>query len=68
MTELINKALLDRISGEAKVNSRLRMNYNLHDSYDAKAQRLLNALEPGTVLPVHRHPHTSETIYFFGKN
>ncbi len=61
MTELINKALLDRISGEAKVNSRLRMNYNLHDSYDAKAQRLLNALEPGTVLPVHRHPHTSET-------
>ena len=37
------------------------MNFNLHDSLDAKAQRLLNALEPGTVLPIHRHPHTAET-------
>lgn len=37
------------------------MNYNFHASLEAKAQRLLNALEPGTVLPVHRHPHTAET-------
>ena len=37
------------------------MNHNFHDSLDAKAQRLLNALEPGTLLPIHRHPHTAET-------
>ena len=37
------------------------MNYNFHASLEAKAQRLLNALEPGTVLPVHRHSHTAET-------
>jgi cupin fold WbuC family metalloprotein len=37
------------------------MNYNFHESLDAKAQRLLNALEPGTELPIHRHQHTAET-------
>jgi cupin fold WbuC family metalloprotein len=37
------------------------MNYNLHDNLDAKVQRLLNALEPGTFLPIHRHRHTAET-------
>lgn len=37
------------------------MNYNLHDSLEAKAQRLFNALEPGTDLPVHRHKETAET-------
>lgn len=46
---------------EALESERLRMNYNLHESLDAKAQRLLNALEPGTVLPIHRHRHTAET-------
>jgi len=61
MTELIDQALLDKVSEQAKGSPRLRMNYNFHDSPDSKAQRLLNALEPGTVLPVHRHPHTSET-------
>lgn len=59
--KLINKDLLDTVSSEAKVSPRLRMNYNFHDRLDAKAQRLLNALEPGTVLPIHRHPHTAET-------
>ena len=49
------------MTARAKTSERLRMNFNLHDSLDAKAQRLLNALEPGTVLPVHRHPHTDET-------
>lgn len=37
------------------------MNFNLHDSLDAKAQRLINVLLPGTILPIHRHPHTAET-------
>jgi Cupin domain. len=57
----IDNALLDQISESAKSSPRLRMNYNLHDSLDAPAQRLMNALEPGTVLPVHRHKHTDET-------
>ena len=58
---LINKQLLDKVSEEAKGSPRLRMNYNFHDSLDAKAQRMLNALEIGTDLPIHRHRHTSET-------
>ena len=58
---IIDKLLLDKVSAQAKQSPRLRMNYNLHDSLDDKAQRLFNALEPGTVLPVHRHPHTAET-------
>lgn len=59
--QLINEILLDEVSEKAVLSPRLRMNYNLHDSLEAKAQRLLNALEPGTQLPVHRHPHTAET-------
>lgn len=58
---IIDNKLLDGVTEQAKASERLRMNYNLHDSLDAKAQRLLNALEPNTVLPIHRHPHTSET-------
>lgn len=58
---LINAQLLDEVTAKAKANERLRMNFNLHDKLEAKAQRLLNALEPGTVVPVHRHPHTAET-------
>lgn len=58
---IIDKALLDEVSAQAKSSPRLRMNYNLHDHLDAKAQRLLNALEIGTILPIHRHRHTSET-------
>lgn len=59
--KIINKTLLDEVTRQAKESSRLRMNYNFHDSLEAKAQRLLNALEPGTLLPIHRHPHTAET-------
>ena len=59
--KIINKELLDEITRQAKESPRLRMNYNLHDSLDAKTQKLLNALEPGTILPIHRHPNTNET-------
>lgn len=59
--KLINEDLLNEVTLQAKESPRLRMNHNLHDSLEAKAQRLLNALEPGTVLPVHRHPNTAET-------
>lgn len=57
----LDKDLLDSITQKAKDNPRLRMNYNLHDSLESKAQRLFNALEPGTILPIHRHQNTDET-------
>jgi cupin fold WbuC family metalloprotein len=59
--KIIDKKLLDKVSDKAKSNVRLRMNHNLHPSLDSNAQRLLNALEPGTVIPIHRHSDTSET-------
>ena len=53
--KLITEGLLDKVTDQAKENSRLRMNYNFHDSMDAPIHRMLNALEPGTYLPPHRH-------------
>lgn len=58
---IIDDELIDKVTGEAKESPRLRMNFNLHDSLDAKAQRLINVLQPGTILPIHRHQQTSET-------
>lgn len=58
---IINDKLLDEVTAKAEASPRLRMNYNLHDSLDAKAQRLINVLLPGTPLPIHRHRHTAET-------
>lgn len=58
---IIDTELLDSITSRAQDSERLRMNYNFHDRLDAPSQRLLNALEPGTLMPVHRHRHTSET-------
>jgi WxcM-like, C-terminal. len=60
--ELINTILLDEVSKKAQHDPRLRINYNLHTSLEAKSQRLLNAMQPGTVLPVHRHRNTAETF------
>lgn len=59
--KIINSELLDEICIQAKENPRLRMNYNLHALLDDPVQRLLNALEPGTDIPVHRHKHSDET-------
>lgn len=58
---ILDDKLLDKISEKAKASERLRMNYNLHETLEAKAQRLFNALEPGTKLPIHRHQKTDET-------
>ena len=58
---ILDKQFLDSLTLKAKENDRLRMNYNLHDSFESKAQRLFNGLEPGTFLPVHRHSHSSES-------
>ena len=59
--KIIDNELLDEVSRQAEESPRLRMNYNFHDTLEANAQRLLNALEPGTELPVHRHCFTAET-------
>ena len=54
--------ILDALSEKAKVSERLRMNLDLRTSPDDQSQRMLNAMEPGTLLPIHRHTTTSETI------
>jgi len=59
--QIIHNALLNRLSGEALKNPRRRMNFNFHESAESPSQRMLNALELGTVMPVHRHRHTAET-------
>ena len=59
---VINQALLDKLTEEAKASPRLRMNLDLRNSADDKSQRMLNAIEPSSPLPIHRHRHSSETV------
>ena len=59
---VIDKELLDKVSEQAKGSPRLRMNYNFHQSLDDKCHRFLNAVEPGTVVPIHKHPTKDETF------
>ena len=59
---VIDKQLLDSVSSEAKTSPRLRMNYNFHQSLDEKCHRFLNAVEPGTEVPIHKHPTKDETF------
>jgi cupin fold WbuC family metalloprotein len=58
----INQEILDDLTEQAKVSERLRMNLDLRDSADDGSQRMLNAIEPGSILPIHRHQNTSETM------
>ena len=58
----INSVLLDSLTEQAKASSRLRMNYDLRNSSADTSQRMLNAIEPGSVIPIHRHQKTSETV------
>ena len=58
----ITQAILDKLTEEAKASPRLRMNLDLRNSADDQSQRMLNAIEPGSPLPIHRHRHTSETV------
>lgn len=58
----IDKALLDNLTEEAKKSPRLRMNFDLRTSAADNSQRMLNALEPGTVLPIHRHTKSTEVV------
>lgn len=74
---IIDKKVLDELSEKAKANPRLRCNLDLRNSADDQSQRMLNALEPGTVMPIHRHKGSSETCvcvrghfeeYFYDEN
>ena len=73
----ITQAILDKLTAEAKASPRLRMNLDLRNSAEDQSQRMLNALEPGTIMPIHRHKETSETCvcvrghfeeYFYDEN
>lgn len=59
---IIDKELLDNLTAQAKNNPRLRHAMDLRNSSEDKSQRMLNALEPGTVMPIHRHHGSSETV------
>ena len=74
---IITKEILDKLSAKAKASERLRVNLDLRNSAEDKSQRMLNALEPGTIMPIHRHKGTSETCicirghfeeYFYDEN
>lgn len=58
----ITQALLDKLTEEAKASPRLRMNLDLRNDENDDSQRMLNAIEPGSPLPIHRHQKTSETV------
>ena len=58
----ITQALLDNLTEQAKDSPRLRMNMDLRNSAEDKSQRMLNAIEPGSLLPIHRHRNSSETV------
>ena len=58
----ITQTLLDDLTAQAKTSPRLRMNYDLRNSEEDGSQRMLNAIEPGSPLPIHRHQHSSETV------
>lgn len=58
----ITQALLDDLTAQAKASPRLRMNYDLRNSVADGSQRMLNAIEPGSPLPIHRHTKSSETV------
>lgn len=74
---VITKEILDELSAKAKVSERQRANFDLRSSTEDLSQRMLNALEPGTMMPIHRHMETSETCvcirghfeeYFYDEN
>ena len=58
----IDNALLDKLTAQAKASPRLRMNLDLRNSDADSSQRMLNAIEPGSVVPIHRYQKTSETV------
>ena len=59
---LIDNILLDKLTAQAQASPRLRMNLDLRNSAEDSSQRMLNAIETGSVVPIHRHQKTSETV------
>ena len=59
---IIDKSLLDTLSPQAKASPRLRQAYDLRNTPEDNSQRMLNALDPGMVMPIHRHRKSSETV------
>lgn len=59
---VIDKKIIDNLSKQAKVNPRLRQAMDLRNSPEELSQRMLNAMEPGIVMPIHRHHASSETV------
>ena len=59
---LLDKEVLDQLSKSASENPRLRASFDLRNTEKDHSQRMLNALQPGTILPIHRHPSTAETL------
>ena len=59
----INNKLFDALSEEARKSPRLRMNYDMRTTANDQSQRMLNAIEPGTELPIHRHRKTTEVCF-----
>lgn len=59
---VVSQAVLDELTAQAKTSPRLRMNMDLRNGPEDSSQRMLNAIEPGSPLPIHRHKYTSETV------
>lgn len=59
---IINNKILDELTAQAKASQRLRQSYDLRNTPEDNSQRMLNALEPGTTMPIHRHLASSETV------
>lgn len=59
---VVDNKILDNLSEQAKANPRLRQAMDLRNSTEDLSQRMLNALEPGTIMPIHRHHASSETV------
>ena len=66
--KIIDEQLLNEVSTQAKESPRLRMNHNFHQSLDDKCHRFLNAVEPGTEVPIHRHSTKDETFVILRGN
>ena len=59
---IINNIILDKLTAQAKESPRLRMNLDLRNGSEDQSQRMLNAIEPGSPMPIHRHKYSSETV------
>ena len=59
---IIDNKFLDDLTTQAKANPRLRQGFDMRTTPNDISQRLLNAMEPGTIMPIHRHQNTSETM------